>query len=258
MIFDAHIHTDFSSDSKMLLTDAMMRAKECGIGLITTEHMDLLYPKHDQLIFDVDDYFATYNQYRSNHLLLGIELGMRTECVTENYAIVKKDRFDYVLGSIHMVEGIDIYYDFFYENRTKAQTYASYFETMAKCVKEYKFIDALGHIDYIARYAKYEDTEIYYHEFQDFIDEVLKKTIANDIVLELNTRRLGERSVVNALTPIYKRYYELGGRLVIIGSDAHTQQAIGSNFAIAKEFLEQCKLQLIYFKNRSPEYMVEK
>lgn len=258
MIFDTHIHTDFSSDSKMLLPDALARAEELGIGLITTEHMDLLYPERDQFIFDVDDYFAAYNPYRSDQLLLGIEIGMRPECLADNEAIVKKNSFDYVLGSIHMVEGIDIYYDVFYGKRTKVETYASYFETMAKCVKEYKCIDALGHIDYIARYAKYEDNEIYYHEFQELIDEVLKYTIDNGIVLELNTRRFGERSVVKALTPIYKRYHELGGRLAIVGSDAHTQQAVGSNFAIAKEFLEQCQLQLVYFKNRSPEYMTGK
>lgn len=258
MIFDTHVHTDFSSDSRMLLSDAIMKAKELGIGLITTEHMDLLYPESDRFFFDVDDYFDAYNPYRSDQLLLGIEIGMRPECLADNEAIIKKNNFDYVLGSIHMVEGIDIYYDIFYEKRTKAETYASYFETMAKCVKEYKCIDALGHIDYIARYAKYEDNEIYYHEFQEFIDEVLKYTITNGIVLELNTRRLGERRVVKALTPIYKRYHELGGRLAIIGSDAHVQQAVGSNFVIAKELLEQCQLQLVYFKNRNPEYMVRK
>jgi len=258
MIFDTHVHTDFSSDSRMLLSDAIMKAKELGIGLITTEHMDLLYPERDRFVFDIDDYFAAYNPYRGDQLLLGIEIGMRSECLADNEAIVKNNSFDYVLGSIHMVEGIDIYYDAFYGKRTKAETYASYFETMAECVKEYKCIDALGHIDYIARYAKYEDNEIYYHEFQELIDEVLKYTITNDIVLELNTRRFGERSVVKALAPIYKRYHELGGRLAVIGSDAHTQQAVGSNFAIAKEFLEQCQLQLVYFKNRSPEYMTGK
>ena len=258
MIFDTHIHTDFSSDSKMPLIDALARAKKVGVGLITTEHMDLLYPKRDQFVFDVDQYFATYNPYRGEQLLLGIEVGMQLQCLEENANIIKRNSFDYVLGSIHLVEGIDIYYDVFYEKRTKLETYTRYFEAMASCVKQYSFIDALGHIDYIARYAKYEDTEIYYHEFQEVLDDLLKHTIENDIVLELNTRRLGDRTVVKALTPIYKRYYELGGRLAIIGSDAHNQQDIGSHFKLAKEFMQQCRLQLVYFKNRRPEYMVEK
>ncbi len=258
MIFDTHVHTNFSSDSKMLLPDALARAKEVGMGLITTEHMDLLYPESGQFIFDVDQYFADYEQYRSEQLLLGIEVGMQLECLEENAKIVKKNNFDYVLGSIHLVDGIDIYYDVFYEKRTKLETYARYFEAMASCVKEHSFIDALGHIDYIARYAKYEDTEIYYHEFQENIDDILKYTIKNDIVLELNTRRFGDRTVIKALTPIYKRYYELGGRFATIGSDAHNQKDIGSHFKLAREFVEQCHLQLVYFKSRSPEYMVEK
>ena len=52
MIFDTHVHTDFSSDSRMLLSDAIMKAKELGIGLITTEHMDLLYPERDRFVPD--------------------------------------------------------------------------------------------------------------------------------------------------------------------------------------------------------------
>lgn len=258
MIFDTHVHTDFSSDSTMPIMDAMQQAKTLGLGFITTEHMDLSYPEKGQFIFDVDRYFDVYAPYRNDLFLLGIELGMQNICLKDSFDIIKNYKFDYVLGSIHLVDGIDIYYDDFYHGRAKKETYARYFETMVNCLKEYTFIDALGHIDYIARYAPYEETEIYYHEFQDYLDLILKSIIEKNIVLELNSRRFGDRNVIKALTPIYKRYYELGGRMTVLGSDAHTKQAIGSYFKIASEFAEQCNLQLIYFKNRSPEYIIKK
>lgn len=258
MIFDTHVHTNFSSDSTMTIMDAIQRAQRLGLGFITTEHMDLSYPKKDQFIFDVDHYFTAYTPYRNHSFLLGIELGMQDICVEDSFQIIKKYKFDYVLGSIHLVDGIDIYYEDFYDAYTKKESYGRYFETMANCIKEYTFIDALGHIDYIARYAPYEEPEIYYHEFQEYVDLILKSIIKRNIVLELNSRRFADRNVIKALTPIYKRYYELGGRMAVLGSDAHTRQAIGSYFKIAREFAEQCKLQLIYFKNRNPEYMMKK
>jgi len=79
--------------------------------------------------------------------------------------------------------------------------------------------------------------------------------IAHDTVIELNTRRLGDRSVIKSLAPIYKRYYDLGGRYVTFGSDAHKMLDIGSNFMAAKELSEWCNLKMVYFKNRRMQYV---
>lgn len=40
MLFDTHLHTKFSADSKMSIEDAILSAKQQNIGLVLTEHLD--------------------------------------------------------------------------------------------------------------------------------------------------------------------------------------------------------------------------
>ena len=45
MFFDSHMHTKFSSDSKMQIEDVIKQGQALNIGTILTEHMDYNYPK---------------------------------------------------------------------------------------------------------------------------------------------------------------------------------------------------------------------
>ncbi|MBP1743892.1 MAG: histidinol-phosphatase [Firmicutes bacterium] len=253
-MYDTHVHTDFSTDSKMKLEEAMAKATLDNKQLILTEHMDLNYPKPGEFIFDVNEYFKQYSQYRSDDLLLGLELGMTEECLGEGKKIVESHPFDFVLGSIHVVDNLDLYYEAFYKGKVKSEAYGKYLQAMLVCVKNFHFVDSMGHIDYIARYGRYEDKEIYYHEHAEIMDEIFRMLIANDTSIELNTRRFDKKDVIEKLLPIYKRYAELGGKHVTVGSDAHTPEAIGNAERLAKEFAESCKLKIVYYKERKIEY----
>lgn len=255
MIFDTHMHTRFSTDSKMNIEDAVARGREMGIGITITEHLDLDYPKPEAFIFDVDDFFSDYSQYRSANVLLGIEVGMRRELVQATSARLQGKSFDFVLGSIHVVEGVDIYMEEFYLGRSKRAVYGQYFDSMIACLERHDFIDSLGHIDYIARYAKFADPELHYSEFADYIDRVLGILAEKQKAIEINTRRLGSLETVRALMPIYRRFAELGGALVTIGSDAHTPADIGKYFPAAIEIAAASRLKPVWFENRAPHYI---
>lgn len=249
-MFDCHLHTDFSTDSKMLLEEAMSCMDQLGIGLITTEHMDLKFPVPGSFIFDVDEYFKRYSEYRGDNLLLGIEMGLRLDCFEENKEVIKDRDFDYVLGSVHLVNGVDIYDESYYKDKTKKAAYTEYFQYMLDCIRKYQFIDSLGHIDYIARYARYDNRQIYYGDYTELIDEILNTLIRNNTQLELNTRRLDNKETIDELMPIYKRYQDLGGEYITIGSDAHNPADIGRNFNVAEAFAESCALKIVHFKER--------
>ncbi|NMM65581.1 histidinol phosphate phosphatase [Clostridium sp. P21] len=253
-MFDTHIHTKFSSDSKMKIEDAIKCAKNKNISMIITEHMDLKFPKDGMFCFDVAEYFKEYYKYRADDLLLGVEIGMKEDCVEESGKVIKNNPFDYIIGSVHLVNNLDIYYEEYYKGKSKKEAYEKYFISMLEAIKNYDFIDSMGHIDYISRYAKYEDKEIYYEEYSDIIDEILKVLIRTDKCIELNTRRLNNENAVKNIIPIYKRFKELGGNNITIGSDAHNIEAIGSNFNVAKDIAELCKLRIVYFKNRKRKY----
>lgn len=243
MIFDCHSHTKFSADSKMLATDAIKRAESLGIGIIFTEHFDYKLPGEIDFTFDAAEYMNEYKNLRSEKVKLGVEIGMVKYAREANKNFLKQANFDFVIGSIHVVDNIDIYNKDFYADKDKMTAYRKYFAAMAEeaAVEDFQ---VLGHIDYICRAATYENPEIEYETFKSEIDEVLKIIVERGKILELNTRRLNKKIAVEELKPVYKRYKELGGTFITIGSDAHVVEAVGANFDVALKFAEELNLKI--------------
>jgi len=254
-MIDTHIHTEYSSDSQMKIKDALERVKKSGIGITITEHLDLKYPTGTDFTFDTDKYFNDYDKYKNNKFMLGVEIGMQLICLEESREIADKYPFDYILGSIHVAQGEDVFSPEFYKGKTKKETFEKYFSSMVDCVKNYDFIDSLGHIDYISRYATFIDNEINYNEFDEYINEVLKAIVNNEKVIELNTRRLNSKEAYKNLMNIYKAYKQIGGKYVTIGSDAHCAGDIGKNFDLANIICQECNLKAVYFRNRNKEFV---
>ncbi|MBP3722402.1 MAG: histidinol-phosphatase HisJ family protein [Selenomonadaceae bacterium] len=246
MKYDNHIHTKFSSDSTMEAVDALKRAKELNLALVFTEHIDLGMLKEGDFTFDAKAYFNEYEKYRGKNLSLGVEVGLTKEHIEDNIAFVKSAPFDQIIGSVHILRGVDLYPPDIYSTREKKELYSDYLLQMAHLVYHNPYINILGHIDYIARYATYEDPGLLYDDFAEEIDEVLRALITADTVFELNTRRLSKETAAELL-PIYKRYRELGGRYATIGSDAHNVENIGKNYDIAENLLEAAKLTAVTF-----------
>lgn len=250
-MFDSHIHSSISSDSTLAAADAIRAMKEKKIGGVFTEHFDFGYPEAGTFIFDPDMYFSKYDKLRSSRCFLGIEIGLVAGFGREAADLIQKHAFDYVIGSIHVVENMDIYYPDFYAGRSKLEAYSAYFEAMEACILEFSDFDALGHIDYIARYAPYSDPEIWSEShLHPYIDRVLRALIQTGRVLELNTRRIECSADFELVRPIYARYAELGGICVTIGSDAHKSERIGWKLQEAHSFLESLGLQAAVFQKR--------
>ena len=253
MIFDSHVHTKFSADSGMLAVDALDKAKSLDLGVVFTEHFDYgleLYGK--KFAFDPAAYMSEYKNLRGDKVRLGVEVGLRKSARAANTDFITQADFDFVIGSIHLVDDYDIYYPDFYVGKDKETAYRKYFQQMAEeaAVADY---DALGHIDYICRAAPYDNNEIDYPTFSAQIDNVLKIVVEREKILELNTRRFYSKLAVEELVPVYKKYRELGGRFVTIGSDAHEVKAIGNYFDRALEFAGELDLTPVTFCERRLE-----
>lgn len=253
-MFDCHIHTNFSSDSRMSIEEAIEASKQKDIGIIITDHMDMGLSPEGKFVFNPEEYFNEYEKYRTEKLLLGIEIGMRNECIGENRRIANNNPFDYVIGSLHVVNGLDPFYEEFYRGKNKKEAYEEYFKCMAGCLRTHDFIDSLGHIEYIARYARYEDKEAYYKDFSECIDEVLKIAAGRGISIEINTRRLQDKVAFENMVSICKRFHELGGETVTIGSDAHRAEDIGKSMKEAAKIASLSDLKVVYYKNRRKYY----
>ncbi len=250
MFFDNHVHTEFSVDSEMKIEEALAAAKAQNIGLVFTEHFDCGCPEAIDFSFDTDEYWKQYSPFRGGNLRLGVEIGMCEGDVAQNEAFIARAPFDQVIGSIHVVGNRDIYYPEGYEGKTKEEIFGTYYRLMAEQLRKHPFVDILGHIDYICRYAPYDNPEVEYASFREEIDDVLRAAIETDTVMELNTRRLASRQALKELVPVYTRYKELGGQYISVGSDAHTADAIGNAFDRAKEFAEMIGLKPVTFCER--------
>ena len=253
MYFDSHVHTEFSADSEMRAVDALREAEKQGLGLMFTEHLDYDFPSAgtEEFIFDPEAYWAKYEPLRADGtLLLGVEMGMMGSAREKNAAFVRRVPFDFVLASIHFLDVKDLYYLETFEGREKGEMYHEYFTVMRDEIYAHPFINAFAHIDYIARNAPFDNPEISYGEFTDDIDAVLRVLVETDTVIEINTRRLSAPRGIKELAPVYRRYHELGGRYVTIGSDAHVPQGIGRCYNRARELARAFDLQIVTFRER--------
>ena len=250
MLFDSHLHTEVSADSEMKAEDALARAEALGIGLVFTEHIDFSYQGKLSFIFSPEDYWKNYEPLRGERLSLGVELGMVPGELEMAKAFLARAPFDEVIGSIHLIDGGDIYEPSTYEGKTQQEVYLRYFTLMRDMVRENPYIDTLAHIDYIARYAPYEEPGISYADWQDAVDGVLRAVVETDTALEINTRRFGDRFAMKELAPIYRRFAEMGGRLVTIGSDAHRTEVVGAHLSLAVQMAEAYGLEIVTFRER--------
>ncbi|WP_295164716.1 histidinol-phosphatase HisJ family protein [Selenomonas sp. F0473] len=252
MLFDSHSHTVFSADSEMPAEEALRAAQAKGLGLVFTEHCDYDYPApgEETFLFDPEAYWAAYEPLRGAGLSLGVEMGMMESAREKNAAFAARVPFDFIIASIHFLRVKDLYHSEAYEGRRKEEMYREYFSVMRAEIYAHPYVDALAHIDYIARNAPFENPEISYGDFAEEIDGVLRALVETETVVEINTRRFGKARGIKELAPVYRRYRELGGRYVTIGSDAHVPGAVGAHFDRALELARAFDLRVVTFRAR--------
>ncbi len=268
-IYDTHMHTLWSGDSEELPEAEIQAAKQKGLGgLIFTDHMDLDYQREPHLFdLDVEHYLPEMRRLAEEQstedfeVLVGIEIGMQAHVVEENRKLMEQD-FDYVIGSIHVVDGDDPYYESFYEGITVQDAYRRMLETTLENIKLLPEIDTLGHLDYITRYSKryfgVEESALRYEDYPELLDQIFDFLIQNEICLEVNTSPYREATAVapNPSWELLKKYYDMGGRRITIGADAHVKENVGLYFPEVIERLKEIGFEGFYvFHRREAQFV---
>lgn len=263
-LWDVHIHSQFSGDSESPQENMIMTAIDTGLGGICfTDHLDIDYPDDPTLfLLDLPNYTASVlalqEKYRNKlPVRLGIELGLQPHLSELHKDILSQYPFDFVIGSSHVVHGFDPYYPNFYEGRKEEVCYLEYFESILENIHAFDDFDVYGHIDYVVRYGPTKNANYSWTMYQDVIDEILKLLIRKGKGIEINTGGfkygLGHPNPTEA---IIKRYRQLGGEIITIGSDAHAPQHIGYDFRKIPAILKEAGFDYFtVFKNRKPEFI---
>lgn len=251
MIFpDYHFHTDFSSDCDENIQNIIVSAKEKGLSsLCVTDHYDMdfpIRPEEPDIDFnlDIERYYRTYSRQKEQlsrdfDLRIGVELGVMPSTTKKLIACMKQHpELDFVICSLHVVDGLDPYYPEFFEGKSDREAYLRYFETFLSCVREFPHFNVCGHMDYIVRYGRKKDAEFDIRDYYDIFKELFKILVSRGQGIEINTGSLYRGlSYPHPHEDILKIYKEAGGEIITVGSDAHDAMHIAYGFDIAKELL---------------------
>ena len=262
---DQHVHTKISHDGISPIEDYLNHAKEKNVEEITfTEHFDdYKGVETDLKTLDVREYKEKYLSKKDDSKVktnFGIEIGLRPESYDLISNTVKNNNFDFIIGSSHITCGKDMAYDkSFFEDLTPHEAVIKYLTEVLENIRLYDIeFDVYGHLDYVIRYIikNYGNvmTKIDYNEFQEILTEILISLISRDKGIEINTS--GIRYGLGYPHPnieIIKRYKELGGKIITIGSDAHKVEDLSSNFEDVYDILDSLNIdEIAVYHERVP------
>ena len=167
-------------------------------------------------------------------------------------ALHRTEKLDFILLSVHSVNGLDPYDKEYFEGRTLREAYRTYLESVLESVESGLPYHAVGHIGYV---WKYNDRPVMQaDDFPALCDAVLTAIIRQGRGIEINTSPLAARGETLPSASYIKRYVELGGRLVTFGSDAHAPGALAQGFGQAREIALACGVrEYAVFKKGEPE-----
>ena len=266
IVTDCHLHCAFSGDSEAPMEDMVRRGIALGLKTMCfTDHLDVDYPdEDDDICFDLDtaSYYKEFQRIKALYegrieLLFGVEFGLQEHLVSYFADYQKAWPFDFIIGSSHLLDGFDPYYQHHMEGRTDAEIYGGYFDAILSNLRAFDGFQVYGHLDYIVRYGHGGAASYHCSDYVDVIDEILRTAIEKGIGIELNTSGLKYGlGFAHPHPDILKRYRELGGEILTIGSDAHKPEHIAWNFDVVPDLLKACGFRYYsLFRGRKPDFI---
>lgn len=258
-MFDYHIHSEWSFDAKDSIQSFAENAVRTGLQEICfTEHIE----PYNTYGFNWDG-FIDFNAYSDEiervrslfpelKIRRGLELGLEESARPAILHYLSGKSLDFMIASQHFIQGYDPYFPEYFVGKTKKESEETYLLCLLNCLKGFDAYCVAGHIGYVSKHAPY-NSPLVYRDYPDLIDEILKTIISGGKGIEINT---SSYSVFNEPMPtegLIRRFFELGGDIITIGSDAHTNDRVGDHYNEALELLRSLGAKYICtFENLTP------
>ncbi|WP_240415431.1 histidinol-phosphatase [Paenibacillus periandrae] len=247
--FDLHTHHHRCGHAIGTIEDYVKQAIEYGLQYIgISDHSpyfyseeDHLYPKlamaKSELVPYVEEVLRLKEKYEDKiHVLLGMESDFfndHIEVYREQYLL---HPFDYIIGSVHDVQNIDIFKKDRWNGLTAQEQFKvkkEYYDLIQKSAKSGMF-QILGHIDAMkAYYPAFSAIET------DAIEKTLKVIAQEDIAIEINTSgKIKDCGEWYPADDILERalFYNVK---VTFGSDSHKPERISDEFELVQKRLKE-------------------
>ena len=214
MLIDLHIHGmahgEYSHSREELLP-FIQNAKGAGISIIG-------FAEHDWYLEDINHaLLKNLGEENEMDILVGVEVDHGGNALQKAEELSKYD-FDYLIGSIHEVNGWPFDHPDHRDGFSKwdiDSLYSEYFSLMENLIS-CGIYDIVGHMDLIKIYGHRPNKNI-----DDYVRPLLKTAAEKDMVVEVNTS-----GVYKPVGEIYpgRRILEICKQLgvpITLGSDAH-------------------------------------
>lgn len=270
MFTDTHNHTiHYSSDARMTIDELINGCISRGISRVAiTEHYDLDYPcKEESFEFDLKDYGDSFRLWKEKsdrlggpELLMGIEIGWQEHLKDRIESAASSLPFDQIILSEHVFNGNDVYFLTDLGDMSAKERQSKYVYNLAYMANQINNYHIIAHYDYIDRYLPPTIAGVYYDNCPEEFDYLFETIIKHDKALEINTGSIVKNISKGISNPmpdakIIRRYIEMGGKLITIGSDSHDADTVGIHFDEVSRFLSSLNVkEVCYFKSGIPQF----
>ncbi len=236
---DYHIHTEYSYDSSITGAELLAKAIERNYRAVAiTEHLDLLPQELGYFgLKSLTEYrksiFQLREQFPQIYLYLGLEIGDYHLVKSFAQSLLDMYQFDLILGSVHFLSdhtNIAVKHPTPLSPTQIRDYYKQNLSLVSNCN-----IDVLSHLGVYKRFYDCRPDE---SNSIDIIKELFTVMIAKNIALEINYSCY--RKPYRRLIPEEDQlelYYNMGGRLVTIGSDSHHIDHFDDHFDTALSWI---------------------
>lgn len=258
-MFDFHLHSSVSFDSTCDAIEIVKKAEQINLKEICfTDHYDFNDdPTQQHDYFTMKQYHNAYDNISSNKVKIrrGVEFGLTHWNRKELQDLLASYPFDFVIGSVHFTGGYDPYYKEFWTKNGIEEGFEKYLQQTFKCVKYHTDFDILGHLNYVCK-SEHNPTKkpLYYKDYSDICDEIMKTLAQNGKGMEINTSGVDRVGDYLPSVEFIKRFKELGGEIITVGSDSHDGSRVGQYIDGALKIAKEIFGYVCTFENRKVIY----
>jgi len=266
-LYDCHVHSAYSPDSRVSPDDLCRAAISRGLkGVCFTDHVEFAPGDVVPSPGEIEEWFARIDELRTSYrealeIAVGVEVGYYPGFAQDITALLTEFPFEFVLGSVHVVDGVNYCYDAC-EDENGVEYYGAYLNILEEMLSSID-IDVVGHFDLPKRFGPWLTSSAGRRvgglspgsELWPRVGGILQRVVDQGSLLEVNSS--GFRQPPGEAYPsvnILAEYRQRGGCCVTLGSDGHTRGNIGRNLRRAATFALRAGLtEGAWFRNREQE-----
>ena len=247
---DYHTHSATSPDGRLTVSELAEAAVRAGLDEIcVTDHVDtVLWGSHQPRdSFDWSRLLRELPEAREKYagrltIRLGAELGEAPMGFARAEKLLSQaPALDFVIGSVHMAGEKYQHFDLYYIEKNSEMYYHSvidsYLEDVLRLARWGRF-SVLGHLTLPLRYLNENLGEhVTFDGHYGQCREIFRTLIENGCGIECNTNR-GNTPLPDA--SLLRLYRQQGGKIITLGSDAHSAEYVGCCIRERQELLREC------------------